>query len=92
MLLGPGWDLAGWSWHPGVVEVRHCGRALGWVEHGLGGTDGWAPLVDGGFLEDVDGPERPLFCGTADHAALLVRRALDQGLIEGAAPLPTRAR
>ncbi|GAA1246816.1 hypothetical protein GCM10009665_42200 [Kitasatospora nipponensis] len=82
VLLGPGWDLAGWSRYPSVVEVRLHGRALGWVEHGLGDTDDWAPLVDGGFLEDLDGPERPLFCGTADHAALLVRRALEQGLID----------
>jgi len=91
VLLGPGWDLAGWSRHPDVLEVRHGGRALGWVEHGLGGTDGWAPLVDGGFLEDLDGPERPLFCSTADHAALLVRRAQDQGLIDAAGPTATGA-
>ncbi|MFI9788476.1 hypothetical protein ACIHEI_33930 [Kitasatospora sp. NPDC051984] len=91
-LLGPSWDLAGWSRHPGVVEVRHGGRALGWVEHGLGGTDAWAPLVDGGFLENIDGPERPLLCATVDHAAILVRRAAQQGLADSAAPEPTGAR
>ncbi|MFH8387563.1 hypothetical protein ACH4E7_42870 [Kitasatospora sp. NPDC018058] len=46
--------------------------------------DGWAVLVDGRFLVDSTAPGRPLACDTADDAALLVRQALDQGLIDAA--------
>ncbi|MFD9597155.1 hypothetical protein ACFWA9_30985 [Kitasatospora sp. NPDC059973] len=90
-LLGPGWDLVGWSRAPGLFYVRKDGRALGWIEHGAGRVDGWAVLVDGQFLVDGDRPERPLACASADDAALLVRQALDQGLLDTADPAADRA-
>ncbi|MEU6970797.1 hypothetical protein AB0A71_24260 [Kitasatospora aureofaciens] len=40
--------------------------------------NGWAVLVAGTFLIDSSAPDRPL----ARDTALLVRQALDQGLID----------
>ncbi|MFJ4192137.1 hypothetical protein [Kitasatospora sp. NPDC089509] len=46
--------------------------------------DGWTVLVAGTFLVDSNTPDRPLVRDTADDAALLLRQALDQGLIDAA--------
>ncbi|MFH8385551.1 hypothetical protein ACH4E7_32230 [Kitasatospora sp. NPDC018058] len=81
-LLGPGGDLVGWSRALGLFYVRKDGRALGWIEHGASRVNGWAVPVAGTFLVDSTAPGRPLACDTADAAALLVRQALDQSLID----------
>ncbi|MEV7940846.1 hypothetical protein AB0O82_32555 [Kitasatospora sp. NPDC088264] len=85
-LLGRGWDMVGWSRAPGLFYVRLNRRPLGWVEHGAGRVDGWAVLVNGSFLVDPDAPARPLVCDTADDAALVVRQAFEEGLIDAADP------
>ncbi|MEU4303477.1 hypothetical protein [Kitasatospora aureofaciens] len=46
--------------------------------------NGWAVLVAGTFLVDSSAPGRPLARDSADDAALIVRQALDQGLIDAA--------
>ncbi|MFF2147520.1 hypothetical protein [Kitasatospora sp. NPDC058190] len=48
--------------------------------------DGWAVLVDGRYLVDSTAPGHPLACDTAADAALIVRQALEQGLIDATGP------
>ncbi|MFJ5928043.1 hypothetical protein ACIQF6_36155 [Kitasatospora sp. NPDC092948] len=78
----PGWDIAGWTKAPGLFYVRRAGRALAWAEHGLAGLPGWVVVVDGRLLTDAADRTRPKVVTTIDQAALLVRQALDQGLID----------
>ncbi|MFG2910872.1 hypothetical protein ACGF13_38230 [Kitasatospora sp. NPDC048286] len=83
-----GWDLAGWTRAPGLFYVRKNGRALAWIEHGVGGADGWVVVIEGAFVAGPADRSRPLVTRTADLAALLVRQALVEGLIDGdAAPV-----
>ncbi|MGW7582727.1 hypothetical protein ACWGKU_28740 [Kitasatospora sp. NPDC054768] len=82
-LMGePGWDLAGWTRAPGLFYVRKAGRALAWIEYGLGGVDGWVVVIEGAFVAGPADRSRPLVTRTAELAALLVRQALDQGLLD----------
>ncbi|MFE2728620.1 hypothetical protein [Kitasatospora sp. NPDC059327] len=87
----PGWDLAGWNRAPGLFYVRKAGRALAWIEHGAPRLDGWALVVEGRFVADPADPadrSRPLVTSTAELAVLLVRQALEEGLIDAdAAPV-----
>ncbi|GLW58072.1 hypothetical protein [Kitasatospora phosalacinea] len=77
-----GWDLAGWTRAPGVYYVRRLGRALAWIEHGVGGRDGWVVVVDEGFVADPADRTQPLVLDSESAAALVVRQALEQGLID----------
>ncbi|MFC5889721.1 hypothetical protein [Kitasatospora aburaviensis] len=90
-LIGePGWDLAGWTRAPGLFYVRKDGRALAWTEHGVNRLDGWGVVVDGHFLSYSKDPQRPLATHTVELAALLVRDALQAGLVD-ADTAPIRA-
>ncbi|MEU4118902.1 hypothetical protein AB0F71_30970 [Kitasatospora sp. NPDC028055] len=83
-LMGePGWDLAGWTRAPGLFYVRKAGRALAWIEHGLSGADGWVVVIEGAFVAGPADRSRPLVTRTAELAALTVRQALVEGLIDG---------
>ncbi|MFJ8444383.1 hypothetical protein [Kitasatospora griseola] len=77
-----GWDLAGWAKDPDVYYVRRLGRALAWIEYGLGGRDGWVVVVDDAFIADTDDRTRPMVLDSEGAAALVVRQALEQGLID----------
>ncbi|MFB7668350.1 hypothetical protein ACFC1R_31265 [Kitasatospora sp. NPDC056138] len=87
LMQQPGWDLAGWTRAPGLFYVRKAGRALAWIEHGAARLDGWALVIDGRFVAGPADRSRPLVASTAELAALLVRQALEEGLIDAdAAP------
>ncbi|MGW4697964.1 hypothetical protein ACWEO1_36940 [Kitasatospora cineracea] len=76
-----GWDIAGWTKAPGLFYVRRAGRALAWAEHGLAGLPGWVVVIDGHLLTDATDRTRPKVAGSIDEAALLVRQAVKEGLI-----------
>ncbi|WP_404867251.1 hypothetical protein ACI1MP_37125 (plasmid) [Kitasatospora griseola] len=85
-----GWDLAGWTRAPSVYYVRRLGRALAWIEYGVGGRDGWVVVVDDGFVANPADRTQPLLLDSDSAAALVVRQALEQGLIDAdAAPART---
>ncbi|MGW4805865.1 hypothetical protein [Kitasatospora sp. NPDC004272] len=77
-----GWDIAGWTRAPGLFYVRRAGRALAWAEHGLAGLPGWVVVIDGHLLTDATDRTRPKVAGSIDEAALLVRQAVKEGLID----------
>ncbi|MER8103918.1 hypothetical protein [Kitasatospora sp. NPDC094016] len=68
-----------WPDHPGVQELQHDGRPVGWIEEYDVQRGTWTALIDSSIVANAASGE-PLRCPDAEGALALLRRALGEHL------------
>jgi hypothetical protein len=72
--LGSSWSLADWAHLPTCHLIPDQGRYVGWIEHGIGGTERWIAVCGDGCLV-VEATGRPRWHATAPLAARTLKQA-----------------
>ncbi len=76
---GEGLLLLTWPAHPGVQELQHAGRPVGWTEEYDAARGTWTALIDSSIVCDSASGE-PVLCPGPVEALALLRRALGERL------------